>query len=183
MRSCTVRRQMSVAAKTKAQAGSSIVMHISGHIWYLFVSIFTLPETFWKVTAVRRSLKYRIEHNIRHKQVWLGGNQRRISAQRGNSWKKTNPCTVQQAWVIVYLGMFEECGHCTLSSLTEKLNAALHRKGRLGKKIGVSLHSECGSWKKTTRGPENDSVSLQPISHLDYILPSRLGGCFCGSWN
>lgn len=46
VRSCTVRRQISVAAKTKAQVGSLIVMHISGHIRYLFVSMFILPETF-----------------------------------------------------------------------------------------------------------------------------------------
>lgn len=64
-----MRRQISVAAKTKAQVGSPIVMHISGHIRYLFVSVFTLPKTFWNPTAVTRSLKNSMEHNIRHKQV------------------------------------------------------------------------------------------------------------------
>lgn len=122
MRSYTVRRQISVAAKTKAQAGSPIVIHISGHIQYLFVSMFTLPTTFWKATVVRWSLKNSREHNIRHKQVYLGGNQSSINAQWGNSSMKTNPYTVKQAWVF-HLGMFEECCHCTLSSLTGKINA------------------------------------------------------------
>lgn len=44
LRCGAVRCQISVAAKTKAQAGSPIVVHLSGHIRYPFVSVFTLPK-------------------------------------------------------------------------------------------------------------------------------------------
>lgn len=44
LRCGAVRCQISVAAKTKAQAGSPIVVHLSGRIRYPFVSVFTLPK-------------------------------------------------------------------------------------------------------------------------------------------